>query len=278
MSNPNVTVDEDDSPLVHAFHTLIQQSILYIERTCLDSGVTVSGTGTVFGYQGNKDDGWLPIIVSAGHVLRTTTKSESRFKIQQFDWSDPAHPTARSLEFETGGTGGRDPCAVTYIGPFNEILDIGFVRGPKNCTDGSDFFTMRIDGLPTAGTMAIETDWNYAAEGTRVAWAGFPALATQIAQRPQPCYFEGCVSALVLRDDYQLYLMDGHNTFGVSGGPVWAMSSANRHARIIGVVSSYTSRADAPQLPGLVQVVPIQPLRSFLETNWGAKPISETAS
>jgi len=277
MANPNLILDDDDSPLVHAFHTRIQRSIVYIERTCLATGATVSGTGTVFGYQGNKQHGWLPCIASAGHVLRTTTASESRFRIQQFDWSNSSNPTSRSLEFETSGTDGRSPCAVTYIGPNKDILDIGLIRGPKACTDGSDFFPVGLDGVPSSGTMAIETDWNWSAEGTRVAWAGFPALAAQVAKRPQPCYFEGCVSALVLRDDYQLYLIDGHNTFGVSGGPVWAMSSQTNQARIIGVISGYTSRPDAPQLPGLVRVAPIQPLRSFLEKHWGATASSVSA-
>ena len=141
----SVTLHGTDSPLVHAFHTRVQKSLVYIERTCLDSGTTVAGTGTVFGYQGNKTDGWLPIVVSAGHVLRSATQAESRFRIQQFDWSDPAHPTARVLEFETGGKGGRAPCAVAYIGPHSEILDIGFIRGPQHCSDGSTFLALDVD-------------------------------------------------------------------------------------------------------------------------------------
>jgi hypothetical protein len=223
----------------------------------------------VFGYQGNKDDGWLPYIATAGHLVLNDNKSECRFTISFFDWSNPAEPTKRCLEFETGGKDGRSPCTIAYSGPKKDVLDIGFIRAPKKCTDGSLFFEIGSDGLPCSGTMSIETDWFWAAEGTDVAWAGFPALATEIAQRPQPCYFQGNVSSLVIRNDYQIYLLDGHNTFGVSGGPVWAMSTATNVARLIGVISGYSSVSAAPQLPGLVRVAPIQPLRMYLETNWG---------
>ena len=271
MVNTPITIDENDSALVAAFHSLILRSMVYIERTCLSTGRTVAGTGTVFGYQGNATDGWLPYIASAGHLLFSDVGAESRFTIRQFDWTDPAHPTERVLDFESGGKDGRSPCAISYIGPFKDIYDIGFIRGPIKCTDGSCFFETDGDGIPNSGTMPIETGWNWAAEGTSVAWAGFPALATKIAQRPQPCYFAGCISALILRDDYQIYLVDGHNTFGVSGGPVWSLDANTQKSRIIGVISGYTSRSDAPQLPGLVRVVPIQPLRSFLENNWGRK-------
>lgn len=224
-----------------------------------------------------KQGRWLDANYSvSGHVLRSTINAENRFKIQQFDWSDSAHPTARTLEFETDAKDGRAPYAVTYNGPFSEVLDIGFVRCPKQCVDSTDFFNDLTDGMPSVGTtMPIETGWDYAAEGTRVAWAGFPGISKIIAQRPQPCYFEGCVSSLILREDYHLYLLDGHNTYGVSGGPVWAIDN-KRRVRVIGVVSSYHSHPinnNKPelQLPGLVHAAPVQPIRSFLENSWKAK-------
>lgn len=271
MLKTNIKFDENDSTLVQSFHSQIQKSIVYIERTCLESQETYSGTGSVIGFQTNGDDGWLPIIVSAGHVLRKAPNAESRFKIQKFNWSDPAHPIARTLEFVTGGKEGRDPCTVTYDGPFNEIVDVGFIRGPKKCIDGDDFFEELIGGFPSSGTTGIETGWNYALEGTRVAWAGFPLISTIAAKRPQPCYFEGCVSSVILRDDYHLYLLDGHNASGVSGGPVWTIDSDNGRAKIIGVVSGYHSHKNSPELPGLVHVAPIQPIRVYLENHWKVK-------
>ena len=102
MADPYLMINAAESELVRAFDTAIQRSLIYIERTCLDTGETVSGTGTVIGYQGNSTDGWLPYIASAGHVLRSTTDAKSRFRLQQFSWSDPARPSSRALEFETG--------------------------------------------------------------------------------------------------------------------------------------------------------------------------------
>lgn len=271
----DISFNDYDSELVMAFHEKVQQSLVYIEHTCLKTGKTVTGSGTVIGYQGNKHDGWLPYIATAGHVIRSESGHESRFRLHRFSFDNPVHPTSRISEFETDLKDSRSPCGIYYSGPHNNVIDVGFLRGPRDCTDGKPFFELDDDKNPIAGTMPIETDWFWATEGTRVAWAGFPGIATQIAERPQPCYFEGCVSALIMHDDWNLYLIDGHNTLGVSGGPVWATrkgSQVTQSPRIIGVVSGYNSLKDNPQLPGFAIVVPIQPLRVFLEKAWGAQP------
>lgn len=56
-----------DSELVCTFHDRVLPSLVYVESECLKTGDTSSGTGAVFGFQGNKKDGWLPLIVTAGH-------------------------------------------------------------------------------------------------------------------------------------------------------------------------------------------------------------------
>jgi len=263
MEKRTLILDEND--LVTAYHTRVLPALVYIEHTCLVTKSVSAGTGTVIGYQGNKDEGWLPLIITAGHVIKNKGGHESHFKLTRYDFSNLEKPTKRTCEFETGDGGSRSPCGILYTGPRKDIIDIGFIRGVKDCTDGKPFF----QGEPFEGTMSIEDDWYWSAEGDHVAWAGFPSLAATIAGRPQPCYFEGQVSAFIATDDFVTYLLDGHNTFGVSGGPVWAKRGENL-PRIIGVISGYHSILHAPQMPGLVIAVPIQPVRVFLEQVWGA--------
>lgn len=265
----SLAFDKHDSPLMRAFHEPILPALVYVERTCLATGETATGSGTVIGYQGNAKDGWLPIIATAGHVVRSDTRNESVFRLSRFSFDDPAHPTTRTAMFESGTLTPRSPCALYYSGPGHEVVDIALIRGPTACTDGTPFLPLDHEGNVRAGTAPIEAGHFWAPEGTRVAWAGFAQIVTELAGRPQPSYFEGSVSALVLRDDLPLYVLDGHNAFGVSGGPLWALD-AQSHSRVIGIVVNYQGHSDAPGVPGFTCATPIQPLRLFLEQAWRA--------
>jgi hypothetical protein len=257
-----------DSELVRTFHVRVLPALVYVEVVCLKTGQRSAGTGTVVGYQGNRTDGWLPLVVTAGHIVKSEAKAESLFRLCRYSFADPLKLTVRVAEFETGQDGPREPCGLHYSGPHADILDIGFLRGPLNCLDGKSFFDLDNHGDPLGGTMSVEDDAYYSAGGSQVAWAGFPSLA-ELARRPQPCYFQGSVSALILHDEFVTYLLDGHNTFGVSGGPVWAQKSASEAARLIGVISSYRSVPTHPQMPGFVHAVPVQVVVDFLKRNWG---------
>ncbi|MBX2851551.1 MAG: hypothetical protein KTR15_07395 [Phycisphaeraceae bacterium] len=276
MDQDGIVFGDNDSELSQVFHTRVQTSMVYIERTCLQSQSTFTGTGTIIGYSGNSDYGWQPCIATAAHVIEPAPNAESHFVIKQFDWTDSANPSCRKLEFTTGSVGERSPTAIYYTGPNSEKMDIGFIRAPKTCIDGSDYFKIGSDGLPSSRLLSIPPEECYTAEGTRVAWAGFPGLANEFAKRPQPCYFEGCVSSLILRSDFQAYLIDGHNTFGVSGGPVWAIDS-NNEPSIIGIISGYNYLQSSLQMPGFVHAVPIAPLRIFLTKVWKAKLLPSAA-
>jgi len=281
MTSHGVRLSDDDSSLVRHFHNRVRKCAVYVEHFYIGSPrgggsgparTGSGGTGTVIAFQGNATDGWLPIMATAAHVLENKYTSVSRFRISLYSVDVPAKPTARVLDFDAPvdvQAGPRDPCVVRYSGPFHEIIDVGLIRGPLKCTDGTAFFSQD----PKYSLMPIEPEADWTSEGTRVAWAGYPQLAATFARRPQLCYFEGCVSSLVLRDDFQAYLLDGHNTFGISGGPVWAAHSDNESPRMIGIISGYQSLTTSPQMPGLVHAAPIQPITFFLTNIWNARMI-----
>lgn len=273
MSGPhtNVEWDESDSALSRFFHERVQRSLVFIEHRCLKTNTIVSGTGSVIAFQGNSIDGWLPLILTAGHVIRNQSNAESEFRLSRYSWADPSNPSTRCAVFQTGGTDPRSPCRNFYKGPGHDVIDIGFILGPLNCEDGKPFFEFDENAVAVPNQiLPIVQDSNYTAEGTPVAWAGYPGVASDIAKRPQPCYFQGYVSALILQPNSQLYLLDGHNTFGVSGGPVWAYCPEAKEPRVIGAVSSYRYVGANPEIPGFVHAVPIQVLTGYLAKHWGA--------
>ncbi|MEX1229330.1 MAG: hypothetical protein WEB58_03765 [Planctomycetaceae bacterium] len=264
--------DESDSLLSRFYHERILSCLVYIERECLKTGVKSCGSGTVIGFVGKKNDVWLPLIATAGHVVRSQIGEQFRFNLTRFSWNDPFNPISRNATFMTGGKDARSPRAVYYSGPHNNYIDIGFIMGPSHCEDGMPFFAVDEQQFPVATeTVPFENEGFWTVEGTRLAWCGYPAIASDVAQRPQPCYFEGCVSALILRNEFPLYLIDGHNTFGVSGGPIWTIGGRSTKPRVIGVISSYGWNKTNLNMPGFVYGAPVQPLADFLRKNWGAK-------
>jgi hypothetical protein len=86
----------------------------------------------------------------------------------------------------------------------------------------------------------------------------------QALSRPQLCYFEGVISAHIMQPDRLLYIVDGHASPGVSGGPVWAWFDAVGSYAIVGIVSEYRHLFGHPELPGHCFFEPINPLMEFL--------------
>ena len=70
------------------------------------------------------------------------------------------------------------------------------------------------------------------------------------------------VSATVDKDGKRLYIVDGHNSAGVSGGPVWCWNDERQRAEIVGVVSGYGDAGG--DLPGFCVFEPINPVLGYL--------------
>jgi hypothetical protein len=106
--------------------------------------------------------------------------------------------------------------------------------------------------------------------GTRVGWMGFPGTVEAFLGAPQLCYYEGVVSAFHAKGSRGLYLVDGHNSRGVSGGPVFHWRDGDHQPQIVGIVSGYG--CEDADLPGLCVFEPINPVIGFLKAQYGTEP------
>ena len=145
---------------------------------------------------------------------------------------------------------------------FYKLADVGFiVLPPRDYASQGELVPPGLEPLPVLHETRRITP------GTRVGWAGFPATVQQYLGRPTLCYFEGTVSAFHASGSRGLYLVDGHNSRGVSGGPVFHWREDDRRPEIAGIVSAYGC-ADA-DLPGLCVFEPINPIIGFLVSQYG---------
>jgi hypothetical protein len=141
-------------------------------------------------------------------------------------------------------------------------LDIAVITLPRESDSGELFST------ENEATVPLINPAKGVGTGTRVAWAGFPAVVEDVLDRAQLCYFEGVVSAMVDNDERQLYIVDGHTTYGVSGEPVWHRSDETLQPEVVGIVSNYSHTND--NLPGFCSFEPVNPLFYYL-SSWHVK-------
>ena len=145
-------------------------------------------------------------------------------------------------------------------------LDIGGMFVDADCVNGQSFLDLDESGKPTEGLLPLIDDRKGMETGTHVAWAGFPANVQSYLGFPQICYYEGVVAAMINKKGYPpLYLLDGHNTAGVSGSPVWAYSDDSSRVELIAIIGSYLSDAQK-KFPGFVCATPIHPLIRYMKS------------
>ena len=263
-----------DNPLVQAFYEKVVPSLVFVASTNVATGQTSMGTATVVAHSGDADEGFIPYLATAGHLL-PTLDTQTMFRLSRCSFDDPANPTSRTAEFSIPleGSTNKSPGFIK-IGDKDNLdrVDIGFIRAPIVCTDGEPWF---LSDKLSDESMPVEAASKWAAEGTEVAWAGFPAIVMEIAERPQPCYYRGVVSSLLIREEFQMYLLDGHNTFGISGGPVWSIDAETNLPKLIGIISGYRYNNQVQAMPGLVFATPIQILLSSVFSDYAAQSAAD---
>lgn len=111
------------------------------------------------------------------------------------------------------------------------------------------------------------------AQGTRVAWAGFPLNVQKFAGQPKLCYFEGVVSAFHAVGDRGKYIVDGHNARGVSGGPVWHWPENGAGIEIAGIVAAYGLQES--DMPGFCVFEPINPVVAYVKSQYKGKRVED---
>ena len=148
-------------------------------------------------------------------------------------------------------------------------VDLGALIAPAICDDGAPFLGPN-EHAPNAGIavgVPLMPRELLIGEGTRVAWAGYPEVARDLLGDDILCYYEGVVAHT--RDDPQvpLYLLDGHNDHGVSGGPVWWWNEQTRRIELVGIITRYCQKS----LSGFTIATAINPLRVVIEDVWMRK-------
>jgi hypothetical protein len=134
---------------------------------------------------------------------------------------------------------------------------------PNDCAPGG--FLQPNDVLPAINQRNVGM-----ASGTAVAWAGFPLAASALLKKQALCYYQGVVSASILDVDGlpPLYLIDGHNSRGLSGAPVWHCDTPDQRPSIAAVITHYSQLDEG--LPGFVHASPVTPLFDMLDQKLNA--------
>lgn len=92
-------------------------------------------------------------------------------------------------------------------------------------------------------------------EGSNIGWYGFPSVASN-----ELCFFSGHISCALVATSK--YLVDGVAINGISGGPVFYLTTDNDPV-ILGVISAYISNTTG-ETPGLSLVSSIEPYQDML--------------
>ena len=232
---------------------LIAPSIFRVETRWENK--VASATAFVLGKY--RDTGKL-ILATAKHVLDFADDDVVSWLLQQFS---PNGDVEREVTFKTQKTRMGD---VPYRA--HKLLDVGIVSLPTLANNNKPM------ARPDEQPVQVVNKMTGVSTGTRVAWAGFPAIVESALGFPQLCYYEGVISAMVDRAGKMLYIVDGHNAPGVSGGPVWWWSHENDRLEVAGIVSGYLPVGQ--DLPGYCIFEPINPLVHYLDGD-PLKPITK---
>jgi hypothetical protein len=141
------------------------------------------------------------------------------------------------------------------------MLDVGLIRLPDDAQNaiglGPDENTPKFIPLEMGSS-----------EGTVVYWCGFPGVVEKYLGRSHLCLFRGVVCSMIDGPDRPRYLIDGHITRGVSGGPMWTWSKTREQTEYVGLVSGY-GLIDGT-MPGFCVMEPINNVLGYMH-NWNAE-------
>jgi hypothetical protein len=255
-----------DNEVVTGFYNAVRRNIVSISaRTLNCPKKSWSGTGCIIAMLLNPNYEPKAIIVTAGHVLRPAHQTPVEWTLRR---NPGPKENTRQTVFKTPHDNPYGPRFLFYNK--DPRVDIGAIMADSRCTDGRPFLDWEDQGASKEAFVPAIPKGQAMDCGTRVAWAGYPGLAAQEFDGPVLCYYEGVVSAVIDRTGQPpLYLLDGHNTWGVSGGPVWAWSDERHQVELIGIVVNYRRHLDQQvELPGHVTAVAIHPLMMYFGANY----------
>lgn len=189
------------------------------------------------------------VLATAKHMLDVPKDVMVDWVVQQYD---DHSELVREVRYRTHkGIKGDVPFRT-----HNEF-DVGILIPYNKMADGSPFSPPEEKPLPMIEENLMD------GTGTRVAWLGFPAQIQDFIGRPQLRYCEGVITSMVNFKGQHLYIVDGHNTPGFSGGPVFSWDTDRNRFRVTGIVSRYLPAED---FPGFCCFEPVNHVRFYL--NW----------
>ncbi len=198
------------------------------------------------------------VLGTARHVIDPMRHEPVRCTVQQLDRQSNV---SREISFDL------TPVEAEKRVYVHKKMDLGLLVIPSHNEAGEQFSPDEELPLPTLPESHGLTP------GTRVGWAGFPGIVKKILPHWQLCYCEGVVSATV-DNDRRLYIVDGYNTWGISGGPVWHWSEERNQAEVVAVVSK---REPRPDLPGFSVFEPLESQEALFR-KWQAEWDAERAA
>lgn len=207
-----------------AWHTLHKKIKPYLVRIETQGG---SGTGFLFAYNATQT---IAAIATAAHVVDDA-----------HDWKQPM----KLVHYETGDE--------LFLPESDRVVFLDRKRDSASILIASEKLPFPKATPPLMDATAFKK------VGVELAWVGFPSVAY-----PELCFFTGCVSAFLEKED--CYLIDGVAINGVSGGPVFAAYDENT-PEIVGTISAYLpNRTGGGALPGLLKAQDISAFQETLKT------------
>ena len=251
-----------DTVIASAFEKIFSKNIVRITGRSLSIESQMwFGTGCIIGYVLNPRYKPKAIVVTAGHLLKGPNENPIEWTVERLV-SITENP--RKVTFRISPQKPEGPKVFYYKA--DPRLDIGGMFVDTVCVDGRSFIDLNKDGKPTEGLLPLIDSRKGIEPGSRLAWAGFPESVQKHLGFPQICYYEGVVSTTIDKHEHPpLYLLDGHNTAGVSGAPVWAYIDDSSRVELIAIIVGYLSDAQK-KFPGFVCATPINPLIRYLES------------
>ena len=251
-----------DIEIASAFEEVFSKKIVRITGRTLSAEPKMwFGTGCIIGHVTNPRYRPKAMVATAGHLLKGPHEGSVEWTVER---SDFLGGTPKKVTFTISPENPEGPKAFYYYS--DPRLDIGGMFVDADCDDGRPFLHLDQSGRPAEPVLPLIDPRKGVTEGTRVAWAGFPQTVQKQLGFPQLCYYEGVVAAMIdTKAHPPLYLLDGHNSPGVSGAPIWAYNDERSSVELVAVIVGYLSEAQRI-FPGFVCATPIHPLIRYMQS------------
>lgn len=177
-----------DIEIASAFEEVFSKKIVRITGRLLSTKSKMwFGTGCITGYVINHRYKPKAMVATAGHLLKGPHENPVEWTVERPDFLTG---TPRKVTFRISPQNPEGPKAFYYKA--DPSLDIGGMFVDADCVDGRSFLDLDESGKPTEALLPLIDAHKGVAEGTRVAWAGFPQTVQGKARLPTVVLLRRC--------------------------------------------------------------------------------------